>query len=199
MNFIRNYAHWVLGLLALTLIGLQACSSNSVTPGKPTQITSTGPTYTPTPCSGIFGSTTIDSTVGTTFGSSVFLYPVQTTQNKDLISLAMYSNSSIPVTYEMGVYADNAGAPSTLLGQTGQQISAPVTGWNTVTLSPSIPITASVNYWLAYHSTNILYQAAAAVTYAYQNGVTVYGSLPGTFAGTVSANYIISLHGTTCP
>jgi hypothetical protein len=184
--------------LVFALVILQACNSNPPTIAP--QLTGVLPTFTSTPCSGIFGNTTIDSTVDSTLGTYVFLYPTQTNANKTLINLSMYSASAVPVTYEMGVYADSANSPSILLGQTGKQISGPITGWNTLSLSPSVPVSSYVNYWLAYHSTNILYQSAAAsVTYALQSGVTAYGFMPATFTGTVTTSFVLSLYGTTCP
>lgn len=51
----------------------------------------------------------------------------------------------------LGVYADNAGAPAALLGQTG--VTAMADGWVEVT-GLNIPVTNNAYYWIAVHESD---------------------------------------------
>ena len=188
------------GCLFLALVALQACTNTSPTGSKDFLLTSTGPTYTPTPCSGVLGTNTIGPTpvAGSTF---VWFNPYVPAVNKDIVNLSMYSSSAGSVTWEMGVYNSNASGtvPATLLGQTVPQTIGPSTGWNTASLSPAVNLTGGVTYWLALHSTSSNY-AAGGVTYAYQTVPATYGFLPAVYAGPAPvAPYTFSMYGTTCP
>jgi hypothetical protein len=112
----------------------------------------------------------------------------------------MYCTSAVPVTYEMGIYAANAGGtyPTTILGQTGVRTSAPVTGWNSTYLNNPIPLSSGVTYWIAFQGSNIQYQSAPASIYAYQNSIA-FGSWPVPSTATLSTNFIFSLYALTCP
>jgi len=51
----------------------------------------------------------------------------------------------LPPTLQVGLYADSAGAPTTLLAST--TISPPAAGWNDVAFGP-IAVTAATKYWV---------------------------------------------------
>jgi hypothetical protein len=177
--------------------GLLLPSCNSIQPASPRQETSL---TSNSGCGGVLGGNSTLSTPGPSYGSSIFFYPVTVSSNETLVGLSTYYSSSSPVTYEMGVYADAAGLPATLLLQTGTNTSGPVTGWNSVNLSVNLPISTGKTYWLALHATNIQYQkVGASVTYAYQNGFSTFGSLPVNPTVTPSTSYVISYYGSTCP
>jgi PKD repeat protein len=79
----------------------------------------------------------------------------------------------------MGVYADNNGAPGSLLLDAGQ--IPVVNGWNSIS-NLNLPVKANVNYWLSFiqsGSNPVVYSTADTHTDAYVK--TTYGSLPASF------------------
>lgn len=191
-------------LLVLSFVGLGLAAGlilpacNSIQPASPRQETSS---TSSSGCNGVFGNNSAATIIGTIYGSYIFFYPIPVTSSKTLVGLSLYSTSTVPVTYEMGIYADTSGAPSTLLMQTGQQTSGPVTGWNTVTLPLDLPLSSGKTYWLALHSNNFQYQASTtSAPYALQPGISTYGSMPPVATPTPgTSNILFSAYGTTCP
>ena len=198
----------ILGLFAALFAGfiISACNSNppviaakNVGGTLPT-FTSTS-TSTSTPCSGVFGNNTVGN--ATTSSTDLFYYPVVPGSATTLTILSTYTASAGAVTFESGIYSNNAGSPGSLLAETGSQtVSAAATLWNTVPLNHSVNLSSGVTYWLAYQAnpaTSVPDQNVGVVAYAYQPA-GAFGSLSANFTGgTLSSGYIFSLYGTTCP
>lgn len=191
-------------LLSLGVVFLMVCLSACNNSNPPTvssnTVTGTLPTFSPTPCNGVFGANTVCTTVDTANPAYLFLYPDVIYTNKAFAGLSLYCTSTVPVTYEMGIYAGNAGgtAPTTLLGQTGMRISAPVTGWIPAYFNSTVALSSGVTYWMGLHSTSFQYQSAPTSIYALQTPVT-FGAIPTTFTGSPASDFIFSLYAITCP
>lgn len=204
MSFSKKNILLVTALLGLVVLGMQACSSDPPVVVSKGLVTTIGPTYTPTftftPCSGVFGTNAIEPT---TIASSGFVWfnPYAPAGNKTLLSISVYTTSTSPVTYELGVYNDNGtgGQPATLLGETGPLTIGPATMWSTAPLQSTVNLSSGVTYWLAVHATTSNY-LSGGVSYAFQTVPATYGSLPATFSGTGPGGpFTFSLYGTTCP
>jgi|SRR5580658_498862 hypothetical protein len=184
-----------LGLLLVALV-FSACNNSDrpVAPGS-------NPSYVPqNNCTGVLGNNTVGNQ--TTTSNDLFFYPQAPVTNTTLVSLSIYTASTVPVTFEAGIYSNNTGSPLSLLIETGPQtVSGPATMWNTVSLVHPLSLSAGVTYWLAYQSgpsNAVPDQYSAPVPYCYQPA-GAFGSLPPNFTGTVTSGFTFSVYGTTCP
>ncbi|HTC20179.1 MAG TPA: hypothetical protein VK859_04980, partial [bacterium] len=134
------------GLLLVAMV-FSACNNSDrpVAPGS-------NPSYVPqNNCTGVLGNNTVGNQ--TTTSNDLFFYPQAPVTNTTLVSLSIYTASTVPVTFEAGIYSNNTGSPLSLLIETGPQtVSGPATMWNTVSLVHPLSLSAGVTYWLAYQS-----------------------------------------------
>ncbi len=70
-------------------------------------------------CNGVFGNNIAEPT--STTANDLWFNPFSPNSNTTLVSLSVYtaSSSSVPVTYEAGVYSDNFGSPGNLFVRDG--------------------------------------------------------------------------------
>ncbi len=194
----------LVGVVALAVLALPACNSNPpVAPGNVSNFQPSPPTATPTPCASgsIFGNNTIGAS--NTANNDLFFYPQVASSTTTLEKLSIYTTSAGAVTFEAGVYSNNAGQPGSLLAETGPQtITAAATVWTTVFLQSYVSLSAGVTYWLAYPASPAASARdnTATIAYCYQPA-GVFGALAPSFSntGNVSSGYTFSVYGTTCP
>ncbi len=195
MGIRKKTGFFFLFLLAWSGFILPACENKNppVVPGTPL-------VNTPVPCAGVLGN---NAAVTTNPGPPdlVFVLAVPVT-NTTLLSLSVYTTGSSPVTYEAGIYSDNAGVPLNLLEETGPQtLSAPATQWNSASLIHPLNLSGGVTYWLAFQATGYKYGASGTgAAFGYQP-ISSFGTLPGAFSGTVQSSpiFAFSIYGTICP
>ena len=67
-------------------------------------------------------------------------------------SIQYWVGNPTSATFDLGIYADNAGSPGSLLCHTGTTAITPASGWNSISLSgKGCPIlSASTRYWIGY-------------------------------------------------
>lgn len=130
-----------------------ACSSpkaySNLSPGQHTEtIVGTFTVPTPPPPSGVLlGDQTLETTVDNNIPGQAQAWPFTATSSGTGTSASFYVDSSSTATAgQVGVYADNAGAPGAKLGSAS---FTPARGaWNTISLS-GVQITSGSQYWLA--------------------------------------------------
>jgi len=185
----------LMGIITLAVLALPACNSID-RPVAPGQVSNSAPSN----CNGVLGDNTIEPQVAAV--SDLWFDPIVPTSNTYLESIALYigSSTSTPVTYEAGIYSNNATGPSALLEETGiQTMNGPATLWNITSLKNSVSLSAGVTYWLAFQVSNDGYRYNTATTaYSYQPA-GAFGSLPANFSGTNSSGFVLSIYGVTCP
>ena len=107
----------------------------------------------------------VDDTAATSgcggVGANVDLerFAATATGNLNKIKVKVGASSNVKV----AIYADSNGSPSTLLAAVNTD--SPVTaGWNSITISPSVPVTSGTYYWLGVVSSayNVCYTASSA-------------------------------------
>lgn len=183
-------------VLGLTVLLLPACDGpRPLVPGA------SRPGALPSDCTGVLGNNTVGNLYTT--ANDLFFYPVVPASTTTLVKLSLYISSATPVTFEMGVYADNGSgtAPTTLLSETGSEsISPSFTGWMDLDLKKNVAMSAGTTFWLAYQASpaTSVPDHTAAGAYCYQ-AAGPFGSLASSFTGTVDSGYTFSLYGTSCP
>jgi hypothetical protein len=67
-------------------------------------------------------------------------------------SIQYWVGNPTSATFDLGIYADNAGSPGSLLCHTGTTAITPAAGWNSISLSgKGCPVlSASTRYWIGY-------------------------------------------------
>lgn len=98
----------------------------------------------------------------------------------------------------LGVYADNAGKPGTLLAQTAELTT--VANAATEGALPSTAITAGTRYWIMVLTNNTIDLAAETATVTwYFTSSTTYGPLPSTATTTSATLNLGDLYIVTAP
>jgi len=176
------------------------CACITGTPTFTPSPTSTQPvsvTVTPTNtlCPGIFGNSVVGDS-NSTFPPNLWFSPFQPSGNQVIYNLSIYN----PGEYALGIYSDNGGVPTTLLGETGVQ-AATSTGWNTVALNQPVSLTAGVTYWLCEHSTNQYYVTTnSGAVYVVGSAGYTFTNLPNPLIGgtTSYTGRVFSIYGSSC-
>ncbi len=135
----------VCALVAAAVSLAPGCAKNN--PSSPA-----GPTATPVPTvCGILAGDSLNNDNDNISNGMVAAVSFTASNNATLTSLTSKLNGSTGF-IAMGVYADNAGSPGMLLVETLKQ--TPVSGWNSVTVTP-LSITSGGNYWMALYSAGV--------------------------------------------
>lgn len=104
--------------------------------------------------------------------------------------LHLYGSTSSGAKVTLGIYSDNAGAPGTLLGETGEVALGSSAGWVTAALDSGVSITNGTAYWLALNanqSYTLYYDTNSTFPEGYFSSTYTAGSLPSTAPGYTQA------------
>jgi hypothetical protein len=99
------------------------------------------------PATGNLGNTSVYSTIST--GLSRKAMPVKFNESGSITSISIYHDGGAGNVL-LGVYADLSGLPSSQLGVTPSTVVKSTAGWQTVTLSKPVTVTAGQTVWLAW-------------------------------------------------
>jgi hypothetical protein len=94
----------------------------------------------------LFGATTALSPTDTNLPGQIEAFDVGTVTAGSLGRLHVFLDTPLPPTLLVGLYADNAGAPGTLMSSSA--ISTPAVGWNDIAVGP-VSLTLGSKYWVA--------------------------------------------------
>jgi hypothetical protein len=163
------------------------------------------------------GSTYVGTNVGSAIGSGVLVgYKFSTTAAGMLGSLSVnigLGNTTAPNNqYQLAIYADNSGTPGALLGSTAIG-SITSTGWNSLSLTTPVNVSANTSYWLSFwdngnetitYSTGYPSATAAGVASTWGNGTmpstwpiggsTTNGSLYSIYATYISSTPALTIN-----
>ncbi|MBM4043435.1 MAG: hypothetical protein FJ290_33530 [Planctomycetes bacterium] len=125
--------------------------------------------------------------------------------NGTTTSLHMYcsENGDAGQRFTLGLYADNAGSPSTLVVDTAEGDPPNGFAWVSLPTDSAASVTAGTYYWIAHNSKNASFQGkydSATGAMKYGNAAYVAGAMPSPFpaiAGTL--NYKASMYCTYTP
>jgi hypothetical protein len=152
-----------------------------------------GPASAP-PSTFTIGVTSPGANSGTFSGITGSKFPL--TQTGKLTALSIYWNTT-GVTFLLGLYADNAGAPGVLLASTATATAT--SGWNTLPVTNG-PTVAAGNYWIVVQN-----QSGISGNYdttgfgAWNNGASWTGTLPSPFPVASSGAFQYSMNATFAP
>jgi hypothetical protein len=113
------------------------------------------------------------STIGIVPGGNTWIEKITST-GADLVgSIDVHFSGTASNTAYVGVYADNAGAPGTLLASSAE--TAISDGWNTINFSAGVSLSGATTYWIAvgadspsvHHSSTFNGSAVVVMTGAY--------------------------------
>ena len=131
---------------------------------------------------------------GITTASNRRAVPVTFTEDGKILSISIYHNGGLD-NMLLGVYSDNSGSPSTMLGKTASTVVSSVEGWQTVPLMTPIDVTTGETIWLSW-----VFQNNPGVRYAIgkparaQSPDSWTGDMPTLFGASTFANYRYSIY-----
>lgn len=106
--------------------------------------------------------------------------------------------------YQLGIYADNAGRPGSLVARTTASGSLTANTWNTLPLSATLQ--ANTNYWLVYNSNGrttsvngMYYNVGPSGRGVYSTNPVSFGTWPTTFPASTLTVGIYSIYATLGP
>jgi hypothetical protein len=188
-------------LILLTLLTTLNTGCGNSSPSSPAATATFTPTITSTPsptvCANI-GFNTVGSTSTGEINTAIFASYFTVGSPVTVSSLSVSIGTTGVGNTVLGIYADNAGTPTSLLAS--GIINNTVSSLNTVSVTPVV--LAAGNYWLAIDpsSGSTLYEQSggAFVTYI-QSSYTYNGSLPSTmpavsYSGSGDALYLYATY-----
>lgn len=132
----------------------------------------------------LIGTSTVEATHDNNSAGQAEAFELTATYSGTVKTLSVYLDSSNSATKVFaGLYSNASGHPKTLLGS--GVISSPSAGhWNTVTLSPSVTVTAGTVYHIALLGTGgtIQFRDTANGTHSENSSQTNLASLPSTWS-----------------
>jgi methionine-rich copper-binding protein CopC len=149
------------------------------------------------------GLTTIGSLLDTFDSGYLNGSKVTTSTSGQIMSMSVYIgniDAALNRQYQVAIYADNAGAPGTLVAAsaTGTLVA---NSWNTIAINASL--LAGTNYWLMFNTNgttgsvnNMYYNNGSAGQGAYSNAPVTFGTWPATFPAATINNSVFSLFAT---
>jgi methionine-rich copper-binding protein CopC len=149
------------------------------------------------------GLTTIGSLLDTFDSGYLNGSKVTTSTSGQIMSMSVYIGNIDAAPnrqYQVAIYADNAGAPGTLVAAsaTGTLVA---NSWNTIAINASL--LAGTNYWLMFNTNgttgsvnNMYYNNGSAGQGAYSNAPVTFGTWPATFPAATITNSVFSLFAT---
>ncbi|MFC1765443.1 RHS repeat-associated core domain-containing protein [Planctomycetota bacterium] len=143
---------------------------------------------------GTIGDTAVLS--GITYASNRRAMPYTMTEDGDLQSISMYHQGGSG-NMILAVYSNNGGVPANRLATTASTTLNTSPGWQTISLSSPVSVTAGETIWLTW-----VYQYIPGIRYTYGTpgrvdaGVGWSGGMPSTFGSASQAGYIYSIYAT---
>jgi hypothetical protein len=134
---------------------VQVTDSTSPTPNSDTQALAITINPQTQKLIGADASTTPDTPNG---GNYFILSRFTATASGDMTELKV--RCSAPGNVKVAIYDDSSGSPNALLRANNSSTPAS-SGWNTIPITPSIAVTSSTNYWLAFCSDGSIVGAKA--------------------------------------
>ena len=120
--------------------------------------------------------------------------PVNFTEAGEIQSISIYHEGGTG-NVMLGVYSDQTGSPSSLLGVTAETMVNPTAGWQTVSLTNPLTVSFGQTLWLSFvfqNNVNVRYNAGTPGRAISPTGNTA--NLPATFGTSSIANYNYSLY-----
>ncbi|MBK6283796.1 MAG: T9SS type A sorting domain-containing protein [Draconibacterium sp.] len=120
--------------------------------------------------------------------------PVTFNKAGKIESISIYHNGGTGNVL-MGVYADQAGLPSSQLGKTVSTVISSTSGWQTVSLTSPVQVNAGQTVWLSW-----VFQNNPGIRYSVgkpgraQSSQTWSGGMPTSFGQSEIANYTFSVY-----
>jgi hypothetical protein len=139
----------------------------------------------------LFGNENIESLVDRLLAGQAEAWPFTAASSGTAATVSLYVDpSSTATAAELGIYADNAGVPGTLLGK--GTLTSPMAGWNTATL-PGFSVAAGSAYWIAVFGTGtgelrFRDHPTGGSCLARLSATNTWTTLPGAWSGTATAS-----------
>lgn len=136
---------------------INATGSNDIGSGNQLNGLAAAGNFTQGTCGNNFGHAVQGASVGTAMSNSVTATRYQMPgQSGTITSLSVFVASPVSASpnnqFQVAIYADNNGAPGTLIASSGPQTIVP-DAWSTVLINA--PVTANSYYWLAYNTNGL--------------------------------------------
>ena len=137
-----NTASATNGTHNLTAVARDAAGNSTTSAAVTVTVSNTGPSV-------LLGDQSIETAVDFNSAGQAEAFKTTATGTGSMNKLSFYLDAtSAAASVTVGLYADNAGSPGSLLGQA--TLSSPAKGaWNSVTLATPVSVTGGTAYWIA--------------------------------------------------
>ncbi|HMJ33998.1 MAG TPA: Ig-like domain-containing protein [Baekduia sp.] len=182
----KAYSNLTVGSHSFSVRATDTDGATDATPAtRSWTITSSGSATT------LFGNENVESLADRLIDGQAEAWPFTAATAGTAATVSLYVDpSSTASGAELGIYADNAGVPGTILGQ--GTLTSPTAGWNTAVV-PGFSVTAGSQYWIAIFGTGsgelrFRTHPTGGDCLARLSATNTLSSLPGSWSGTGTAS-----------